>query len=84
MKVNHPFLALSSCGASSSSPSDWPVQPLGEVAPPPAQGAGAPALGAGAAGLFHPASARGGVCEASLLYALTGGAPCITTGHPSH
>jgi hypothetical protein len=54
MKVSHPFLALSSCGASASSPSDWPVQPLGKVAPPPARGEGASVPGARAAGSFSP------------------------------
>jgi hypothetical protein len=47
-------------------PNDWPVQPLGEVAPPSAQGAGASTPGAGTAGLFLLTSAGGRVCEALL------------------
>jgi hypothetical protein len=67
---------------SASSLSDWPVQPLGEVAPPPAQGAGSSAPGAGVAWLFLPASAGGRVYEASLPCALAGGVPYTTTGCP--
>jgi hypothetical protein len=66
MKVSHSFLVLSSCGAFTSSSSDWPVQPLGEVAPPPARGARTSAPGAGAAELFLPTSAGGRFCEALL------------------
>jgi hypothetical protein len=42
---------------SASSPGDLSVQPFGEVAPPPARGAGASATGARAAGIFFLVSA---------------------------
>jgi hypothetical protein len=82
-EVSHSLLALSPRGASASSPSDWSVQPLGEIAPPPARGAGASAPGARAAGLFLLASIGGRVDEVLLPCAPARGAPCTTTRRPA-